>query len=559
MNSFVCERALHAPTAAPAPPKQSVLAVVGGGAVGTSFICQLARSLEPSDSASVEALWVFEPDPQPGAGDAYQDDVASNLLNTRAAGISVVHDHPNHFYRWAVRHEASWRARFPALVLKADQHWPRALFGRYLQAVFETSVAALRRAGVRVVHVPSTVVSATAIDPHGNQLELRAADGTCCIADAVVFAVGNQGSTRFDHLRHHVGYFATPYPCSELVSQVDSDASVVVLGSSLSAVDVAIALADAGHRGPIAMVSRHGQLPSARSDARGAPATRPLSRASVGSMARAHGGLLRLHDLAEVLMHDLVAAPDAAASLTPPTNRPVHAASARTRLAVETARDRVWRVLVDRLGDSVDLIWHHLTTADRRIVERDFKHLWLHYRVSMPPANAAKVQALLDARQLMVHKGEVEALFDPLSARFEVEFVDPQHGAEALSLRSQALVNATGHATQLRRCRSALVRDMLARGLAREHEFGGLDVDFATSRILTREGLRLGGAYALGGLASGTYFWTHAMSVNARLAAGVVQHVLARARGAGEHIANTLDPRHPVPSRTATALALDPA
>lgn len=545
MNFSVRERVLPAPIAALAQPKRSVLAVVGGGAVATSFICQLARSLEPNDSVSVEALWVFEPGPKPGAGEAYQEDITSNLLNTRAAGISVVHNHPNHFYRWAVRNEVHWRARFPALVLKADQHWPRALFGHYLQCVFETSVAALRRAGVRVVHVRSTVVTATTIDPHGNQLELRAADGTCCIADTVIFAVGNHGSTQFDHLRHHAGYFDSPYPCSDLVARVGSDASVIVLGSSLSAVDVAIALVDRGHRGPIAMVSRHGQLPSARSNARGVPATRPLSRASVESMARAHGGVLRLQDLVEVLMHDLTAAHDAAV--------------ARTGPAAETALDRLWRMLVDRLGDSVDLIWNYLTTADRRIVERDFKHLWQKHRVSMPPANAAKIQALVNARRLVVHGGEIDARYDPLSACFEVEVGDPYHGAEALYLKSQTLVNATGHATQMRRCRSALVRDMLARGLAREHEFGGLDVDFTTCRILNRDGRRLGGAYALGSLASGTFFWTQSMSVNARLAAGVVRHVLSRARGFSEHEANTIDERYPASSRTATAPALDKA
>ena len=34
------------------------------------------------------------------------------------------------------------------------------------------------------------------------------------------------------------------------------------------------------------------------------------------------------------------------------------------------------------------------------------------------------------------------------------------------------------------------------------------------------------GLFALGSLASGTYFWTNAMNVNTRLAAGMVQRVL---------------------------------
>ena len=61
------------------------------------------------------------------------------------------------------------------------------------------------------------------------------------------------------------GYFNSPYPVSELAAGIAADATVCVIGTSLSAVDAVVALQQAGHRGPLICVSRNGRLPSVRS------------------------------------------------------------------------------------------------------------------------------------------------------------------------------------------------------------------------------------------------------------------------------------------------------
>jgi uncharacterized NAD(P)/FAD-binding protein YdhS len=69
---------------------------------------------------------------------------------------------------------------------------------------------------------------------------------------------------------------------------------------------------------------------------------------------------------------------------------------------------------------------------------------------------------------------------------------------------------------------------MVSSGQARCHKFGGIDVDFDTSLVLTKNGKQHDGLFALGSMVSGTYFWTNAMNVNCRLVGGVAKEIIER-------------------------------
>ena len=98
--------------------------------------------------------------------------------------------------------------------------------------------------------------------------------GQPCVARRVALCNGNLPSRAFPALAAAPGYFNSPYPVSELAAGIAADATVCVIGTSLSAVDAVVALQQAGHRGPLICVSRNGRLPSVRS-----PHNRPPPRA----------------------------------------------------------------------------------------------------------------------------------------------------------------------------------------------------------------------------------------------------------------------------------------
>jgi uncharacterized NAD(P)/FAD-binding protein YdhS len=503
-----------------------VLAVLGGGSVATTFLRQFAQRASDEGDVAVDAVLVFDPRSQPGAGCAYQPDSVSNLLNTRAAGMSSLHGDPDHFYRWAIRNEPHWRGAFPGVRLSPDAFLPRALFGMYMDSVYSESVATLAELGVPVHHLAA---SATCLRANGSRYEVSTDTGDKYLADLVVLAVGNQQSTQFDHLRPYAGYFATPYPCNEVSARIDPDRSVGIMGSSLSAIDAAVSLMDAGHRGKILMVSRNGRLPSVRGEHNVSRTPKLMSRERVAQLAQAQGGQLRLKEVADLVLSELAAQaggnPDLCAILRSHEG-PQRYLDAEIEQA--SVRDRAWQAVVYGMNECIDLVWHYLPDEDRRTFEHKFKSQWLSYRVSFPLENARKLQQLLHADQLSVYGGISEVCFNDAMGQFAINVADSRKSFTA-SMYTDYLINATGYTSHVSQCNSPLLRSLVASGQARSHEFGGIAVDFDTSLVLARSGHRHEGLFALGSMVSGTYFWTNAMNVNCRLARNVAEQVFRRA------------------------------
>ncbi len=504
----------------------STVVVVGGGSIGTSLLRQLSDQIAADQHGShVRRVILFEPSSNPGAGDAYQLDASSNLLNTRVASMSPIASDPQHFHRWLLANAALWRPSFPGLDLTADSFVPRALFGIYLGHVFDEAVVRLRNLGIAVEHIPHRVSMVRSVD---RDYEVMTSQGISVRSASVVLAIGNLETREWDHLRAHPGYFNTPYPCTKLVSEIDAKRSVCILGTSLSAIDAAVSLADAGHMGKIIMVSRNGRLPSVRGEQNLNRKPKLLTRDAMQALARRRGvGAITLTEIAQMLFQELEICEGRLPSLDAimRTGEGPHR-YLDSEISDAEVQDRAWQAIVYGLNDSIDLIWHMLSIEEKRVFQAKFKSLWHSYRVSFPIQNALKVQRLLHTDQLTVYGGYRDAFFDEANGRFAISVVDARKDFEA-TLYADSLINATGYTTDVGKCRSALLRGMAANGLVRCNEFGGVDVDFDTGRVISRSGVQMSGLFALGSLACGTYFWTNAMNVNTRLAAGVAGQILA--------------------------------
>jgi len=501
------------------------IVVVGGGSVGTSFLRQLSDQIAVNQyGSSVRRVILFEPNSNPGAGEAYQLDTPSNLLNTRVASMSPIASDSQHFHRWLLDNMALWRPQFPDLEPTADSFVPRALFGIYLGHVFDDAVVRLRAQGVTVEHVPHRVSTIRRV---GDRYVMVTAQGVSVQSAGVVLAIGNLETQEWDHLRANPGYFNTPYPCTKLISEIGATRSVCILGTSLSAIDAAVSLSDAGHTGKIIMVSRNGRLPSVRGEQNLNRKPNVLTRERIQALAEQRGvGTITLTEIAQMLLQELQICEGRLPRLDDimRTGEGPHR-YLDSEISEAQVQDRAWQAIVYALNDSIDLIWHMLSAAEKRVFQAKFKSLWLSYRVSFPIQNARKIQQLLHRDQLTVYGGYRDAYLDDANGRFAISVADASKGFEA-TLYADSLINATAYTSQVSMCRSPLLRSMVANGLVRPSEFGGIDVDFDTGRVVSRSGAQMSGLYALGSLACGTYFWTNAMNVNTRLAAGVAGKIL---------------------------------
>lgn len=506
-------------------PSEDVVAIIGGGSVATSVLAQLPEQVRIAEGGGhLRRVVIFEPHQTPGAGAAYQWDSASNLLNTRVGSMSPMAADPLHFHRWLQENEGDWHALFPDVTPHRDAFVPRPLFGRYLEHVFQEAVLELQALGISVELIHQKAVSMRTTT---GGYEIFGASGARVLARQVVLALGNLETNEWEHLHHYPNFFNTPYPCTKLVQKVHPKRAVCILGTSLSAIDAALSLADAGHAGKIIMVSRNGRLPSVRGEQNLARRPSLLTRERMQAVLDERGaGSMSLAEVWGLLFQEV----QLCEGKTPCLKTIMREGQGPHRyLDAEVSdallHDRAWQAIVYALNDSIDLIWHLLMVEEKRLFQTSIKSLWHSYRVSFPIQNAQKLQRLLHSDQLVVYGGYRDAHFDEAQQRFAVNVCNPAKDFDAI-IYADALVNATGYTTDMYKARSPLIRGMIAAGLARPHEFGGVDVDFDTGQILSRRGVKMEGCYALGSLAAGTYFWTNAMNVNTRLAAGVARQLV---------------------------------
>jgi uncharacterized NAD(P)/FAD-binding protein YdhS len=439
------------------------IAIIGAGFSGSQLAIELLRGgPSPAD------ILLFDQSATFGPGVAFAARHDRLLLNTRVANMSALATDPTHFLRWLWAHDLP---EHPAAEIPPSGHAfvARGVYGRYLSDVLDAAEAAAPH-DVRLDRIGRAVVGLT--DEHGF-LWLKLDDGSTRAADLAVLCIGNLPP----RLPHAPGVEAicgprligNPWDEASIARIRPSDA-VLVLGSGLTMVDVAILLADRGHRGPILALSRHGLLPTEHAPARRAPPSDGLDGLPTAR------GLLR-------------------------------------QIRLEIARaDRAgsgWRAVLDAWRNRVPLLWHRMPMVERRRFLRHLRPLWDIHRHRMAPEIAAQIQEMQASGQLEIRAGTIEAYQacqDGVAVRFRNRGSDTE-----VRVVADWLVNCAGPALDFRHVREPLIQDLLARGLVRPAPLGlGLETTRGLE-LVRRDGRSNGSLFALGPLTRGTFWETSAV------------------------------------------------
>lgn len=461
--------------------------VVGGGASGTILAAELLRQ------APAVAVVLVEPRPRLGGGVAFGDAAPIHRLNVRAGRMSARADDADHFVRWLAQHDPG--AGEGTFARRSD-------YGRYL--AYTLDQARLAAPGSRVAHVRDGVRSVEATGT-GYRVVLDA--GPALRARTVVLALGNlppAGLTapRSAELEPH-RFVSDPWTRDGLQPR-SRDESVLLLGTGLTAVDVALARHDHGQRGPIVALSRHGLLPRVQAE------RQPRLRET--------------------------AVPPSAPTAIPPTGTPpwaraahglralTRALRAEVRRATSTGGD--WRDVFEALRPAAPLLWAGLSHRERRAFARHLQSWWDVHRHRMPAETAAGIERLVEAGQLEVRAGRV-LCFAP--GRRDVRVVvAPRGSRRTVTLHVSRVIDCTGPAP-LARARHELLDRLVENGLVRPDPLGlGLDA-LPDGTLLRGDGGVARGLYAMGPLLRGV-LWettaipeirTQAVALARRLAAGL--------------------------------------
>ena len=398
-----------------------VIAVIGAGATGTLVVTYLLREVAARHLPLRVAL--IDRHGRHGLGQAYSTAHPAHLLNSPASTMSALTADPGHLTRWAEQ-----------AGIRHDGFLPRSAYGRYLgDLLAQAERAALPAA--RVSHITSEVV-AIRRSSRGCALRLHlAADGRID-ADLAVLATGNLPPAPPCPVPDGGRHIADPWEPGALTPAMDGS-PVVLVGTGLTMLDVAIALTDANPRTRVHAVSRHALLPRAHRW------PSPPADPSRNPVLPGQPVPVRLTQL----IHDI-------------------------RASAQRAGD--WQEIVDALRPHVPYLWEQLPEADKRLFLRHAARYWEVHRHRLPPATARQATMLIATGQLSVLRGHVAAA-DAGSSDIRVRIDDD---GTATDLAAGWLVNCTGPAADITATTGPLLRYLLDAGLARPDPLRlGLDTD----------------------------------------------------------------------------------
>ena len=336
------------------------VAIVGAGFSGSLLAINTLRHAGPT-ATLIERRAVF------GRGTAYSAPHPSHLLNVRAGNMSALSDRPAHFAEWCTARGLGDGGSFVQ----------RQQYGEYLGELLERSSA---RAGDRLVLVRDEAVSATVAD---DGVTVGLADGRSFDVDALVVAVGNLPPHAPPGLDPHAlpGDIYAPDPWDPAtVDGLTADDTVMLIGTGLTMVDVALSLDAARFEGRIVALSRRGLLP------------------------RPHVPPGKAGDRNE---------------------KPTTVASALLAEVRDRAESIGWRAAVDELRPFTQGLWLSASEDERGRFLRHLRPWWDVHRHRLAPAVAAKVAEMQASGRLDIVAGKPSA-FHNRGGHVEVEW-RPRH------------------------------------------------------------------------------------------------------------------------------------
>jgi uncharacterized NAD(P)/FAD-binding protein YdhS len=404
--------------------------IVGAGFSGALTAVNLLRLAPPEGLRVV----LVNKSGRMARGIAYGTRSAEHVLNVPAGNMSALADDPEDFLRFC---------RWSDPGIEPSSFVSRRLYGTYLEAL----LAAAEHGGGEHAQLEREVgeVVSMKFDPVARRARVVLDDGRSINADHVVLAFGHFPPA--DPTVSTPGFYASdryvrdPWAPGALRA-IDAGESLLLLGSGLTAVDVALALRCSGEGGPVVCVSRRGLTPNAHRVSRGTHSStdiQPLLQA-MGRSTRSYLRALRRH------VHD------------------------RTEVGDD------WRDVLASLRPHTPALWQRLSEAERARFLRHVQPYWDVLRHRCAPEPFARYSELREAGQVRVVAARILAYEE--DGEGVLVTLRPRGKRQAEQMRVSRVVNCTGPDSDLRRSRTPLVRDLLAHQLIQPDALGlGIAVD----------------------------------------------------------------------------------
>ncbi len=426
--------------------------IVGGGFSGALFGLKLHRA-QPS-----WRIVIVEPKKKLARGIAYGACGPQHLLNVPVSRMEI--GLVPGFAAWlSARKSEIAEALVESELDLAAAYVPRRLFGDYMEERVGEAMSARGRTGLTAVRG-----EAVRLLEGGHGVLLT--DGREIHADIVVLALGNlppRPPGGPDRWLYDTGYFVPDPWAADAFDDIDPDEPVLLLGAGLTMVDIALRLADEGHRGRMLAVSRRG--------------LKPKTHKSGGAWAP--------------FLHDRIpASPSTLAHLI------------RAEIAKAEKAGVPWQRVFDAARPAVASVWNGWDEKSRNQFLRHLRVRWDIHRHRMAPRIGAALDSLLDSGALEIIAGRIAGYHE---AGDRVDVSINLRGGGRRSFAAGHIVNCTGPGADFDKIAIPLIADLRETGLAVPDPLG-VGLETADCAVLDAQRRPSSWLFALGPLTRPTWW-----------------------------------------------------
>ncbi len=404
--------------------------VVGAGFSGMAVSIQLLKRLR-----GTACVCLINRSLSFGRGLAYGTNSPSHLLNVPAGRMGMEPGHESGFIEYL---------QSRGMPYGASDFVPRSLYGDYLEHSLLKAQAGADE-GVRLEILEDEVAAIDPVSEGGIQI-LRLSSGVMINATQVVLALGNF-MPRPPATDNYADWTNLPLIndvwLHGQLKRLPRDASVLLIGTGLTAYDAVLQLLDQGHLGPISMLSRRGLLPQPHREQELPPASGIVPADFLLGESSIRQQLRRVRDL--------------------------------VRHACASGND--WRDVIGGLRSHTPRLWHQLGVGARQQFLRHLLPYWDTHRHRAAPAIFNRIQLAIQRGQLQVLAGRLMDIHVKDTNCANVRW-KARGATQSMMTSYAAVVNCTGPSSDLRRVSDPLILHLREHGmLAIDSEDLGLRVD----------------------------------------------------------------------------------
>ena len=393
--------------------------IVGGGFSGAVFGLKLHRKCPDW------RIVIAEPRKKLGRGIAYGACTPEHLLNVPVSRMEI--GLTPGFCDWLQQRRSGLSEALVESGLDLESAFvPRRVFGDYVEERVNEALDGKSRVGLSSVR--GEVVRLLE-DGRGVLLT----DGRQIRADIIVLAMGNlppRPPASPDAWLYDSGFFIPDPWAADAFGDIDADEPLLLIGSGLTTVDVALRLSQQGHRGRMLALSRRGLT--------------PRTHAAGGAWPE--------------FLHDKI--PASPRALTRIVREQIERA-ARAGIT--------WQRVFDAARPAVPSIWNAWSDVNRRQFLRHLRPRWDVHRHRMAPRVNAAFARLRERGMLEILSARI-AGFRPAGELVEVDL--RLRGGATRVFKAGHVINCTGPGGDFARIAIPLIADLRKNGLARADALG---------------------------------------------------------------------------------------